>query len=100
MFNFPATQRQALPPLQVPNLFDANLLCPEGLYDCLQVCFRLFTRYKHLALMFFTRLMTTLAYLYNLVGWLKMYILLLMYVMQYMHAMLKSLPDMLSLLCL
>jgi hypothetical protein len=50
--------------------------------------------------MFFTRLMTTLAYLYNLVGWLKMYILLLMYVMQYMHAMLKSLPDMLSLLCL
>jgi len=40
--------------------------------NCLQVYFRLFRHDKRLVLMFFTRLLTTLAHLYNLVGWLKM----------------------------
>ncbi len=34
--------------------------------------FRLFRHGKRLVLMVLTRLLTTLAYLYNLVGWLKM----------------------------
>ena len=45
--------------------------CPEGSYDGLQVCFRLLGYDKHLVLLFLTRLLTTLAHLYNLVGWLK-----------------------------
>ncbi len=49
----------------------AILLCPE-VYDCLQVCFRLFRHDKHLVLTFLTGLLTTLAHLYNLVGWLQM----------------------------
>ena len=37
---------------QFPNLFNAIVLCPEGSYGCLQVCFRLFRHDKHLVLMF------------------------------------------------
>jgi hypothetical protein len=33
--------------------------------------FTLFRHDKHLVLLFFTRSLTTLAHLYNLVGWLK-----------------------------
>ncbi len=46
--------------------------CPRSLHDCLQVCFRLFRHDKHSVLMCLTRLLTTLAHLYNLVGWLKL----------------------------
>ena len=38
----------------------------------LQIHFRLFRHDKHLLLMVLTRLLTTLAHVYNLVGWLKM----------------------------
>ena len=59
-------------PFQFPDFFNAILLCPEGTYEYLQIHFGLFRHVKRLVLVFLTRLLTTLAHLYNLVGWLKM----------------------------
>ena len=75
-FTFPSKQLlficQVSHPFQFPDFFNAILLCPEGTYECLQIHFGLLRHDKRLVLMFLTRLLTTLAHLYNLVGWLKM----------------------------
>ncbi len=64
---FSSHSETSITPFSIP-----EPLCPEGSHDCLQVYFRLFRHDKRLVLMFLTRLLTTLAHLYNLVGWLKM----------------------------
>ena len=56
---FSSHSKTNMTPFLPPNLFDAILLCRKGLYFCLQACFRLFRRDKHVVLMFLTRSLTT-----------------------------------------
>ncbi len=72
-----SSQRQVSHPFNSPNFFKTIPLCPAGAYDFVQTCFRLYRHHKQLVLMFLIRSLLTLTHLCNLVGWWKMYILLL-----------------------